>query len=253
MIKGLAFFIVGLISLAVSQAQSANGVPDNIRATNAIDDFINNTASPGYLLYGISGGSGEVIGSVYLEDAWRMTTLKIRGYDQELSNYPGKLNIYSNQIEINHQNVVKVIDGSRVERFTWIDESTGKQAVFHNASEFKIKNATPTGFVEELVPGKLPLLKKTQVIVKKPDYSIQLNVGSKNTRIIHEKTLYFSAGNELVPVKSIKNKNFTKIFGEQSSLMNSFIREKSLRISDENDLITIFKHYNDVLQKNKGL
>jgi hypothetical protein len=232
-----------------SMAQSG---PDNVSATNAIDAFINYTVSPGYLLYGIPESSGVIVGNAYLKDDWKKATLKLTGNDREYIIQQCKVNLYSNQIEINYNNSVKAIDGSKVENFTLYDGERISQRLYRNASQYKIKGIAQIGFLEILVDGTIPLLKKTGVIIKKPDYNIQLNVGSKNTKIIKEEILYVVKDKELISIKSIKKKKFPLIFGNSASMMSKFIEDNSLRFSDEEDLTLIFKHYNQEVLKKEG-
>jgi hypothetical protein len=230
-------------------AQSNNKVPDNIRATNAIDALSSMNVSPGYMLYGISEAPGEVVGNVYLNEEWKKTTLKVIGYEKEVNDYSCKVNLYSNLIEVKIDNVIKVIDGAKVESFRWTNEETGGQSFYRNASAYQIKGIPQTGFLEVLIDGKIPLFKKIQVDIKKPDYNMALNIGSKSTKIVKEEILYFAKDKELVKIKSIKNRNFTALFGEFSSEVDRFIQAKSLRTSVEADLVLIFKYYNEEVEK----
>jgi hypothetical protein len=230
-------------------SQSNNSVPDNVRAANAVDAIIDFTVSPGFLLYGIPEVSGEVVGSAYLNNEWKKCTLKHVGKNKEFIIPECKVNLYSNQIEVNYNNAMRAIDGFKVESFVLTNE--GEQ-VYKNASAFKINGVPQVGFLEVLVDGNNPLYKKTEVRIKKPDYNIALNVGSKNTKIIKEESLYMAQGYELVNVKSIKNKKFSLIFGDTASSVEKFIGENSLRLSQEADLILIFQYANDALKKKEG-
>lgn len=251
--KNVIYLVVtSVLMFGRINAQSDAAVPGNVSATNAIDAFINYTVSPGYLLYGIPESSGAIVGNAYLKDDWKKATLKLMGNDREYSIPQCKVNLYSNQIEINFNNIIKAIDGSKVDNFTLHDESIISQRLYRNASQYKIKGITQTGFLEILVEGTIPLVKKTGIIIKRPDYNIQLNVGSKNTKIIKEETLYVVKNEELINVKSIKNKKFPLIFGDSSSIMGKFIDDNSLRYSAEEDLILIFKHYNQEIVKKEG-
>ena len=141
--------IVSAIAISAQlNAQSNSNVPDNIRATNAIDALSSMNVSPGYMLYGISEASGEITGSVYLSDNWKITTLKLMGYGKELDNYQCKVNLYSNQIEVKINNVIKAIDGGKVESLTWSDENTSVKKFYRNANVYKINDIYQEGFLE---------------------------------------------------------------------------------------------------------
>jgi hypothetical protein len=246
--KTIVYFITVIVTI-FGQVNAQSDVQDNVTATNAIDAFVNYTVSPGYLLYGIPVSSGEIVGNAYLNDTWKKAILKLAGQDKEFNIQECKINLYSNQIEINFKNSIKAIDGSKVEKFILGDLDTSAQGFYKNANTYKVDGAPQVGFLEVLVDGSTPLVKKTVVIIKRPDYNIQLNVGNKNTRIIKEEVLYFAKGDELINIKTIKNKKFPLIFGNAASVMSKFIEDNSLRLSTEEDLTLIFKHYNQEVVK----
>src|SRR5688572_18378040 len=182
------------------QAQSEPVATDHVNATNAIDALTTLSVSPGYLLYGISEGSGVIVGNAYLNEDWKKSTLKFVGNEKLFNIQQCKVNLYSNQIEVNYSNAIKAIDGAKVESFVLDKDGTG-EGYYQNASGYKIDGIAQIGFLEVLVKGKTPLLKKVKVTIKKPDYNIQLNVGSKDTRIVKEDIYYFAKGQALTSVK----------------------------------------------------
>jgi hypothetical protein len=243
---------VVLITLIQAKAQSNNVVPDNVRASNVIDGITSNVVSPGYLLYGIPEAPGGIIGDVYLNSDWKKISLKIFGQEREFNNYKCRVNLHTNQIEIEIDELVKVINADRVESFSWNEENDGGKRLYCNANKYKINNMPHSGFLEILSDGKIMLLKETRIIIKKPDFNVQLNVGSKSTRIIKEETIYFTKETELVNVRSVKNKKFYSLFEGLTSEVEEFAKEKQLRISAEEDLVSIFKYYNGEVKKKEG-
>ncbi|GEM_PF-1529814 len=246
--KVIYFVAVATWMFSHAQAQSYSAVPDHVNATNAIDALTTLSVSPGYLLYGIPETSGGTVGDAYLNSDWKKATLKFSGNEKEFNIQQCKINLYSNQIEVNYHNAIMAIDGSKVERFI-LEKGEATQRVFLNASAYKIVGITQVGFLEELVIGNTFLFRKVRVIVKRPDYNIQLNVGSKNTKIVKEKTLCFAKGTELINVKSMKRKNLASFFGDFSPAIDKFIRGNSFKWSVEEDVILIFKYYNQEMDK----
>lgn len=239
--KILTFYFI--LATIIGYAQT-NPVPDNVRATNAIDAFTTNTVSPGYMLYGIPQTDGGITGHVYLNDTWEVTSLKLFGSDRVFSNYPGKLNLYTNQIEVKVNDVVRTVESKKVENFYW--DRNSKRIRFVNASQYQLDQAQQEGFLEVLAEGKIPLLKKTRVIIKKPDYNVQLNVGSKSTRIIKEETIYYAKGNLLVNIKTVKGKKISALFENHAPEVNRFIKDEAIRTSGEEGLVRIFKYANSL-------
>jgi hypothetical protein len=229
-----------MLAITSAKGQSGNPVPDNVRATNALDAFTTNTVSPGYLLYGIPETPGGITGNVYLSEEWKSASIRVKSNSREFTNVKSRLNLYTNQIEVALKDVVRVIDGAKVESFNWGDS----EMVFVNAGSYKFKNETLTGFMQILSEGSIPLLKQTHVIIKRPDYNVQLNVGSKSTRIVKEEMFYYAQGSDLFNAKSLTKKKLLSLFSDSASEIESYMREQSLLPARENDLIKIFQYYN---------
>ncbi len=76
-----------------------------------------------------------------------------------------------------------------------------------NAKDFKNSDNVPlTGFFEVLAEGTLPLLLKTKIVVKKPDYNEALNVGPRDTKILGNEKLYYAKVDHVFEVPSPKKK-----------------------------------------------
>jgi hypothetical protein len=243
--------LIGMCFLTRVAAQSEPAVPDHVNATNAIDALTTLSVSPGYLLYGIPEGSGEIVGNAYLNEEWKKSTVKFAGNAKQFNIPQCKVNLYSNQIEINSGNVIKAIDGAKVESFVLDPDGSGDR-FYQNASAYKVDGTAQIGFLEVLVKGKTPLLKKVKVIIKRPDYNVQLNVGNKNTRILKEDIYYFAKGPDLTGIKSMRVKKFASLFGDYASAVEKFVDDNALKLSVEEDLILIFKYVNEEIEKKEG-
>jgi hypothetical protein len=106
-------------------------------------------------------------------------------------------------------------------------------------------SSTDENFYEVLSEGTFYLLKKTELSIKKPDYSVQFNVGSKDTVISKKQSLYYSANGKFISLPA-KMKKFLSVFGDKQQDVKSFISENQLDHTEEQDLIKIFDFYNGI-------
>ena len=237
----LQIFVTGLILAGkVATAQSPNAVPDNVRATNAIDAFTTNTISPGYMLYGINGPSGEIVGDVYLNSDWQNASVKLANREQVFSNIHCKVNLLTNQVEVLNGKQIRAIDNQNIQTITF---SNGSRLM--NASHYAEGEAALSGFLEILVDGSTPLLKRTSLIVKKPNYNAQLNVGSKDTQLIKVDDLYTIQENKLVILKSVKKKQLPSLFIKPGEVSEYISKLETGKLNEEN-LKSIFSFGNSL-------
>jgi hypothetical protein len=248
MIRNIALgFVIGVSWGRLAYAQSGNPIPNNVRATNAIDAFTNHVGSPGYLLYGIPMSSGDVEGDYYLHDEWKSASIKLFQNDQVYVDVKCKINLLSEQVEIPYPQGIRGIDINRVESISYNVEYGNIK--FINSSSFLSNEIPQIGLLEVLVSGNVPLLKRTTLIIKKPDYNIQLNVGNKNTRLIQEDIVYTVLENELINIKRLNKKKLTSLFRDKEYDVSSFIKKERKNLHRMDDIKSIFQYGNDLLKE----
>ena len=142
---------------------------------------------------------------------------------------------------------MKVVGGDKVKSFIWIDSVSRVPSYFVNARDFKDKDQTRlSGFFQVVVDGPLPLLKQTTVYVKKADYSVQFDVGSRDDKILKKTELYFARDGQVMELPPSKKK-LLPLFGDKAEAIGKFIQDQNLAVSREADLVTLFKHYNSLI------
>lgn len=237
---------VTVFSVSISHSQSSNPMPNNVRATNVIDAFANHVGSTGYLLYGIPLDPGNVEGDYYLQSDWGNASIKLFQSEQVFRDVKCKINLLSKQLEIASKLGVRGIEIDKIEYL--IFNADINQTKFISVSNFNIDGVPQSGLAELLVDGRVPLVKLTNLIVKRPDYNIQLNVGSKNTRLIQEGILYAVSNNELMKINSIKKKRLPALFKPKVEDMENFIKTMNKGLDKEGELKSIFEFGNQILK-----
>lgn len=182
----------------------------------------------------------HIVGTPYVDERWQNASIFLQEGGAPFTNIPIRYDIYSDMLEIKVGEQVKGLEGGKVKCFslTW----DGRERTFVRASGFK--TAAPlSGFMEVLDSGKIQLLKHYRVSVAKPDYSPQMNVGSRDYRVLHEHTLYYVMAGVATEVPKQKRK-FLSVFGDHQPEVSAFIRQEHIDLKDETGVQKVFRFCN---------
>jgi hypothetical protein len=182
----------------------------------------------------------KVIGSPYLNEDWQNANITLNS-NENINTYPVKYNIYSDMLEIKVANEVKGLDGNNVKSFSFVLADQFYRTFLRSSS---FKNGELSGFVEVLVGGKMKLLKKVFVTVLPPDYSVQLNVGSRDTRIIKREIFYYSDEESIQEIPTSRKK-ILKLFEDDKERISKFLEANDVDLKTEDGLRSIFNFYNN--------
>lgn len=244
MIRTPLVFVLLLVSDVVfSQATSA--IPQTVRAAITLERL--SFLTPSDLIYGIPLPEKEVRGDSYLDVKWRSSTLLMYESEKLLEGYPVRYNVLKDEMEIKTKSGTKVLAGKKIKSFVWIDSLFHTPQYFVNSREYKNERDMPmTGFCQVLADGKIPLLKHTEVVLRKANYSVQLDIGSRDDVILKKPgLLYATEGARTYPVPSTKKK-LVQLLGDKQKEVERFISINSLSMKEEHHLIKIFEYYNSL-------
>jgi hypothetical protein len=246
LMKNLVGILVLLAFAFKCHAQAV--VPPNVRATHTLDRLREsrefNTAD---LLYGIPLPEGTTIGDTYLDAHWKTSSILLYENEKLIEGFPIRYDIKADEMEVKSKKGIKVLKGSKIKSFVWVDSVTKAPDFFVNAKDFKNESNVPySGFFQVLTEGSLPLFKKTEIDIKKADYNIQFNVGSQDDKILKKSEFYALKDNQVIELPSSRKK-LVALFGDKSEAMEVFIKENDLSITKEDPLKIIFEHYNSLV------
>ena len=236
------YILLGLGVIATS-ASAQTVVPPNIRASNTIEKLTDfRGLETGEMLFGIPLTEGKVIGDTYLDTKWKTGSIMLYDKEKLIDRYPIGYDIYTNELDIKAGQQVKVIAGNKIKSFSWIDSSYTEPVYFINACDFKNEEGTQfRGFFQVLVDGPLPLLCKTDIVVRKADYNVQMNVGSKDDKILKKEKYYYLKDGKALEVPGSKKKMLA-LFGEHAITIEKYIKENRSS-SKEDELLLAFDQY----------
>lgn len=239
--------VVTIFFLSISLhsfSQQANAIPQGIRVTY-ISQRVGAGLKSSDILFGVPLPPGKVIGDTYLDTGWKQGSVMLYPDDKVLEGYPIRFDVKTNEVEFNTSTGIKVIPGTKVHSFAWMDSVGNTPHYFVNARQYSdaVEGTPYTGFFEVLSDGQYPLFQKTRLALKRSNYNVALNVGSRDDQIIKEVDFYMASGTKVEMIPSSRKKFFA-MFGDRAAEVSAYAKEKSLGISKEDDLTMIFDFVN---------
>ncbi len=219
-------------------------IPANMRATNTMERIseTNVSGAGGSTLYGLPGSPGEVIGDYYLNKRWNHASILLYQSETMIEGYPVKYDIKNDLIEIKTTTGIKVLDVRKIKNLVWTDSLAVAPQYFVNAKEFKKEKESYAGLLEVMVDGPLPLLKRTELDVREPNYVPALDVGSKDTKIFQKSVILYSKDGELIVIKN--KKDVLEASGDLSKEVEDFIKKNKLNLSKDAGMRRAFEFIN---------
>ncbi|MEP2668543.1 MAG: hypothetical protein ABJH04_06105 [Cyclobacteriaceae bacterium] len=199
------------------------------------------------MFQGVDIEPGRVVGDYYLDSKWNVASILLYGSGKVVDGYAVKYDVEGNAVEVKVGNQIKLIKVDRIESLIWYDSVTNVPRAFVNAKSYTENGIALSGLLEVLVDGDIPLIKITTIWVKRPDYVLAFDVGSKDTQINKREVFYYAKGQELIEIK--KKKQLLELFGDKGEEVNRFIKINQLNIKEQRGLANAFLHYNTLTSK----
>lgn len=244
----LLWFLVAIgLRCSVAQAQLPN-VTKDLFIQNANFTASNFDATP---IYTLAGPEGLILGYPYLDTAFVKSTVSFyRNMARpehkpltELVDAPMRFNLMANTLEFRVESkTVKAVSGEHVKQFKLEQNSQPMQ--FVNATEVGAP-ADVRGFFEQVSDGRLKLLIRHQIFVKKPTYNVALSTGSKDTELIHETIWYTSDGKTLTKF-SPGRKGLLAVMKDKEEQITTYLKEKKPDLKNRTALADVFMYYNSL-------
>ncbi|TRX50940.1 hypothetical protein FNH22_25140 [Fulvivirga sp. M361] len=183
----------------------------------------------------------EDLGTIYLEDDWSVGSIRLKN-ERDIENYPIRYDLENNRFEFNYHGQVRVLPGSTVTRFEYVDKND--QHRFYERSDHLLSEEPLTnGFMEVVVAGDPGLYLKIHLNILKPSYVTALDVGERSSKIVKKEIFYFLIKDELIKLPS-NRKKFTVLLHSLGLEVNDYIKTHRLDVKDRVDLIKIANFLN---------
>jgi hypothetical protein len=228
-------------SLNVTNVLAQATVPSNIRASLALESLsARSVLQPNDIgVYGIDLPPGSVVGNPYLNESWQLTRILLYDNNKLVDNVNSRLDLYNYGFEIKANSTLVFVKGDLIKSFIYQNKEDNSSKLYINTKEFKSLSFEQPGFFEVLCEGNVQLLKLSKVRIKKPDYNIALNAGSRDTKIYKDDTLYLVTNNAIhklprTPAKIVKS---LRSYGFPDELT-------SRDVNSENNLKSVIDSFN---------
>lgn len=189
----------------------------------------------------------DVVGSVYLNEGWKKATLNLRKSTlgvAKLVDIDMKLDLKTNTLELLTDKDIKVLGGSNVESFAWMNDPRSTEVKYINCDKFSFDGTKLHGFGRVVAEGnKLSLIEHQYLEFIKADYNVALDVGSKDHKFVKRDKLYFLKDNQLIPASK---RSLQAVMVDKKQQVSRYAKEQKLSLKEERDLATLVKYYDSL-------
>jgi hypothetical protein len=227
-----------LVILSFSGALWAQGIK------NVTDAVVNNQF--GYLTQ-IPPKPAGVVGSVYLNEEWHVTTVKLKKETHGVSQLVGvdmKLDLKANTLEFQTDKGIKVIGGHNVEGFSWKNNTDSREEIYLNCDKFSFDGTKLLGFARMLTEGaRMSLVQHQYLEIVTAQYNVALDVGSKDHQYTKKDKLYLLKDNALI---SANKKSIIAATADKKEQVEHYKNEHKLNLKDPSDVVDLIAYYNSL-------
>ena len=198
-------------------------------------------------LFGIKGPAGKVIGDVYVDTAWQAGNVKFYGKlnatTDSLAGVPVRLDLMANEVEVRASTQdIRAAKASTV-RYVDVNNRIGSSTRFINVREYRGEADALSGFFEQVVTGKLDLLQHPSVYVRRGNYNMALNVGTKDDEIV-KKTDWYIAKNKQATKFSPGKKALLDLMSDRKDQVEAYLKKDKPDLKSRSGLIALVAYYN---------
>jgi len=221
--------IFGSTNLVLSQGSGGNITLNN--SNMGAFDMYNSSAWNSVVITDRPVSSNSLIGSSFINSEWKIADIIVIENKAIIPNVPVRIDAQENLVEINHENLVKVLNAEKIFSLS-----------FKTDEEVFISNKTlgidePVGFFKVLYSKKASLLCHYNTKLIKSSYNPVLDAGIKEDKLVIEETYYIMQNQKLIKVEK-SNKKLVKQFSDQGNVVN-YIKDQHLNPKLVTDLIKL--------------
>jgi hypothetical protein len=197
--------------------------------------------SPGGFVTQLPPAKPEAKGDVYLNSDWTLADITLVNAQTVLSGHFVRVDLSTNDLEINVKDQIKVLVGAKVQSFVLNDASRGR-IKYINGQDYSFDGVKTTGFLRVIEDGEWKLVEKTSLKLVKANYVASLDAGVREDRLVKEKIYFLAKEGKLYEVHpSIKK--FANQFGEKADDLVKYIKENKLNLKQEDDLKRLLEFF----------
>ena len=198
-------------------------------------------------LFSIKGPAGKVIGDVYVDTVWQAGNVKFYGKlnatTDSLAGVPVRLDLMANEVEIRAgAQDIRAAKASTV-RYVDVNNRVGTSSRYVNVREYRGDADALSGFFEQVATGKLDLLLYPSVYVRRANYNMALNVGTKDDEIV-KKADWYVAKNKRATKFSPTRKALLELMSDRSDEVEAYLKKNKPDLKSKSGLMALVAYYN---------
>lgn len=236
---------------------SVTGRAQTDQSNQLLRDRLNSQAgvAPGGMILGIKAPAGNLLGDPYADSTFRPGNVvfyeKLRLPDTPpadvLTNTPLRLDLRTYEVEfMTKSQGIRVAPWPMVRVFSVPGTASTDTSRFINVREYNpVVNGdkASAGFFEQVVVGRLSLLRYPSVSIKKANYNPALNIGSRDDELEKEANWYVAQGRR-VQAFSPGKKALLALMGDKAPEMDAWLKAKKPDLKSKDALKAAFQYYN---------
>ena len=228
---------------AFSQAQT-----NEISQINR-DRIANLIISNNSAIFNIKGPAGQLLGDPYLDTTWQAGMIKFYNRPgvslktDSLAGVPVRLDLSANEVEVRAgANDIRAIKAAAV-RYVDMNNTAGSVSRFVNVHEYQGDAESLKGFFELLISGKLGLLQYPSIYIKKANYNVALNSGSKDDEFVKKMDWYVDYNRKATKF-SPGRKAILELMADKKDQIEAFLKTEKPDLKSRAGLQAVFSYYN---------
>lgn len=187
------------------------------------------------------------VNGIYLYPDWCFGQIQFFSGDT-LKRAPMKINLLNHSIDVFYDDRILILSTNDVSHIKWHNLDDFHTQKFINNISYLSEDEENKGFSEILFLGDIQLLKFTYLELQDADYNAQMSVGSKTPTLIKKEKFFAIIQEEVHSLKRSKH-SLIKLFPAHEEQIKSYIKEASLLLKNEKDLIQVFEYINQLLNE----
>jgi hypothetical protein len=176
-------------------------------------------------------------GKKVLNEEFINSNIKLMNDTFIYKDFPVRINIYENALEVNYKGEVKYLPVEKIEKI----EFSGKNKPYLTQNSLSAEIDAPQGFYKLLYDQQSTLLCHYSYKIKEATYNVQFDVGQEYDEIVIEQDYYLIVNNEMIKLEKSRKK-LLKQLGEEKDVKD-FLKRNKINPKDEQDMVKLLEYY----------
>jgi len=228
MLKNNPFAIIALYLLFASFPITAIG---QIRGFNPEDTSERTHSDDAVIKAPVrsKNASSNTVGNVFINDAWKNADIILNGSNEVITDIPVKIDAHKNQVEIQHDGLVKTLEADNIKSIVFDNEKT----TF--ITNILLAKNSPDGFYRLIYNQHSSLLCYYYSEIRQSNYNRAMDIGERQDAVVVVSDYYLLVHGKLIKLESNRRK-MARQFGYNDKIYNYILSEK-IHPKNEFDLV----------------